>query len=60
MNNILPIIFSWIRTTGLVIVMITIAMFILIRLVNYLSDKIFSAVREKKKKMKNLVNGPIP
>lgn len=48
MNNILPILITWIRETGLTILLITVGTFILIRVINYLSDKIFAAVREKK------------
>jgi len=49
MNNILDVLLTWFRETGLGIVLIVIGTFILIRIVNYLSDKIFSAVREQKK-----------
>jgi len=49
MDNILKFLLTWFRETGLGILLIIAGTFILIRIVNYLSDKIFSAVREQKK-----------
>lgn len=49
MSNILPVLLTWLRETGLAIILIIISTFILVRIINYISDKIFSAVKEKKK-----------
>ncbi|MFO7889780.1 MAG: mechanosensitive ion channel family protein [bacterium] len=49
MNSILQTLFSWMKETGLSILFIIVGTFVLIRIIHYLSDKIFTSVRDKKK-----------
>ncbi|MEJ2627510.1 MAG: mechanosensitive ion channel, partial [bacterium] len=48
-DNILQILITWLKDAGLSILFIIVGTFILIRMINYLSDRIFASVRDKKK-----------
>jgi len=49
MDNMLQILITWLKDAGLSILFIIVGTFILIRMINYLSDRIFASVRDKKK-----------
>lgn len=49
MENILSFLLKWFRETGLAILLIVIGTFFLIRIVSYLSDKIFKVVKEQRR-----------